>query len=178
VIITEGEFDAMAAYQATGIPAISLPYGASNLPPEMVNYLTDVKMIYLWMDFDEVGQLNISTYVEKLGASRTFIVKELTDDEIDKVIEKDASQVIADNSSNGKKTYKIKDANDALRISPALIRQYIVNAKTIPQMNIIKFSQLRELVRERIFHQDRFRGVPSIYFSWFNSILKGFRRGE
>lgn len=28
VIITEGEFDAMAVYQATGLPAISLPCGA------------------------------------------------------------------------------------------------------------------------------------------------------
>jgi len=33
IIITEGEYDAMIAYQETGIPAISLPNGANNLPP-------------------------------------------------------------------------------------------------------------------------------------------------
>lgn len=32
IIITEGEYDAMAAYQATGIPSISLPNGAQHLP--------------------------------------------------------------------------------------------------------------------------------------------------
>lgn len=32
VVITEGEFDAMAVYQETGLPAISLPYGANNMP--------------------------------------------------------------------------------------------------------------------------------------------------
>ena len=29
IVITEGEFDAMAVHQATGMPAISLPNGAS-----------------------------------------------------------------------------------------------------------------------------------------------------
>lgn len=37
LILTEGEFDAMAAHQAVGggIPAVSLPSGASNLPVEV-----------------------------------------------------------------------------------------------------------------------------------------------
>ncbi len=34
LVITEGEFDAMAVNQATSLPAISLPNGASNLPIE------------------------------------------------------------------------------------------------------------------------------------------------
>jgi len=28
IVVTEGEFDAMAVYQATGFPAVSLPCGA------------------------------------------------------------------------------------------------------------------------------------------------------
>lgn len=32
LIITEGEFDAMAVYQETQMPTISLPNGAHNLP--------------------------------------------------------------------------------------------------------------------------------------------------
>ena len=39
IIITEGEFDAMAAYQATGIPSISLPFGATHLPDYLVQWL-------------------------------------------------------------------------------------------------------------------------------------------
>ncbi len=32
VVITEGEYDAMAVYEATKLPAISLPNGATSLP--------------------------------------------------------------------------------------------------------------------------------------------------
>ena len=38
VVITEGEFDAMAVYQSTKMPAVSLPQGASNLPDALVQY--------------------------------------------------------------------------------------------------------------------------------------------
>ena len=33
LVITEGEYDAMAVYQATGRAAVSLPNGAASLPP-------------------------------------------------------------------------------------------------------------------------------------------------
>lgn len=185
VIITEGEFDAMSAYQATGIPAISLPYGASSFPPALLDYIESIHKVYLWMDFDDIGQLNVKTYADKIGPSKTFVVKELPVEEIEKILmgsdfmlktteEKMEIQVqIEKFKKNG-----IKDANDALKISSTLITEYIKNAKTFPQMNIVQFGQLRDLVRERIFHQDRFRGVPSLFFSWFNSLVKGFRRGE
>lgn len=39
VVITEGEFDAMAVNQATGIPALSLPQGANSLPDTIISYL-------------------------------------------------------------------------------------------------------------------------------------------
>lgn len=32
VVITEGEFDAMAVHQEMGVPAVSLPNGATHLP--------------------------------------------------------------------------------------------------------------------------------------------------
>lgn len=32
IVITEGEFDAMAVYQETGIPSVSLPNGANHFP--------------------------------------------------------------------------------------------------------------------------------------------------
>ena len=38
VIITEGEFDAMAVYQKTKIPAVSLPNGTNSLPMELVPF--------------------------------------------------------------------------------------------------------------------------------------------
>lgn len=75
VVITEGEFDAMAVFEATGLPAISLPNGASNLPTQLIAYLERVERIYLWMDNDEAGQLNVESFANKLGLKRTYIVQ-------------------------------------------------------------------------------------------------------
>lgn len=58
VVVTEGEFDAMAVYQQTGYPAVSLPQGASNLPEVLVPYFDRFAKIILWMDNDEAGLLN------------------------------------------------------------------------------------------------------------------------
>jgi len=74
VVITEGEYDAMAVYEATGLPAVSLPNGASNLPTQLVTFVEHAERVYLWMDNDEAGQINIPTFVAKLGAKRTFVV--------------------------------------------------------------------------------------------------------
>lgn len=240
VVITEGEFDAMAVHQATGLPVLSLPYGASNLPREMLAYLADAKRVYLWMDFDEVGQMNVEVFAEKIGQNRTFIVKDMKASSVidflkaspdfnaktNQVSEKststneptinqsqtapsdsDSNQINVqsspdqpttdqNNPQNNEESFstaysneelflnieleniKIKDANDALRISPYLVQAYIKKSRPFPQENIVLFSHLREIVRERIFHQERFQGVKSGYFRWFNAIVKGFRRGE
>lgn len=60
IVLTEGEFDAMAVYQQTGIPALSLPQGATNLPESLIPYLKRFEKIVLWMDNDEAGILNTS----------------------------------------------------------------------------------------------------------------------
>ena len=56
IVITEGEFDAMAVYQETGIPAVSLPNGANHLPIQFLPFFDKFERIYLWMDADEVGR--------------------------------------------------------------------------------------------------------------------------
>ena len=35
VVITAGEFDAVAVHQATSLPAVALPSGTTSLPPEV-----------------------------------------------------------------------------------------------------------------------------------------------
>ncbi len=74
IVLTEGEFDAMAVYQATGRIGVSLPNGANNLPLETIPWLERFKRIYLWMDADEVGQAGAKRFAEKLGKGRTYIV--------------------------------------------------------------------------------------------------------
>lgn len=64
----------MAVHEATGLPAASLPNGASSLPTQLVTYIERAERVYLWMDNDEVGQINIPTFVSKLGAKRTYVV--------------------------------------------------------------------------------------------------------
>lgn len=78
-MITEGEYDAMAVYEATGLPSVSLPNGASNLPPHLISFLEKMERIYLWMDNDEAGKMNIESFVNKLGAKRTYVVITDTD---------------------------------------------------------------------------------------------------
>lgn len=56
IVITEGEFDAMAVHQETGLPCVSLPNGANSLPLSLLKFFERFERIYLWLDADEVGQ--------------------------------------------------------------------------------------------------------------------------
>jgi len=56
ICITEGEFDAMAVWQSTGIPTVSLPSGTNSLPIELVPYFDRFTHVYLWFDADEPGR--------------------------------------------------------------------------------------------------------------------------
>lgn len=96
IIITEGEFDAMAVYQKTGIPTLSLPQGATNLSDNLLPYLSRFDKIVLWMDNDEAGNLNKSKIAEKIGLSRTYVVNH--------------------------NVPKMKDANDFLLHHPEMIK--------------------------------------------------------
>ena len=55
IVITEGEFDAMAVHQETGLPCVSLPNGANSLPISLLKFFNRFERIYLWLDADEVG---------------------------------------------------------------------------------------------------------------------------
>ena len=55
IVITEGEFDAMAVHQETGLPTVSLPNGANSLPLSLLKFFERFERIYLWLDADEVG---------------------------------------------------------------------------------------------------------------------------
>jgi hypothetical protein len=89
VIITEGEYDAMAVAQGLQvlpeqdrfkyIPVISLPNGCNSLPNELVSMLDRFDTIYLWMDYDKSGQEACEKFTRKLGLTRCLIVKPLID---------------------------------------------------------------------------------------------------
>ena len=123
LVITEGEYDAMAVYQATGIPAISLPNGATSLPVRLLPLLENIKDIILWMDFDRVGQENAQRFAKKLGQGRVRIVPPppASDDSI-----------------------KVKDACDCLRQGLNL-RDFIDKATCLRHDQILTFAELKNV---------------------------------
>lgn len=152
-MITEGEFDSMAVYEATSMAAISLPFGANHLPLEALPWLEKFERIYLWLDSDEIGKAAAEKFAQKLGVKRTLIVNTMKDD------------------PKGP-----KDANDALREGRDLLK-YIKEAKPLIQENILTFKHIKEEVIKRIINYESNKGVLSS-FEWFNKKLKGFRKGE
>ena len=67
IVLTEGEYDAMAVFQATGVPALSLPNGCQSLPVEILPLLERFEKIYLWMDNDVPGREGAEKFAKKVG---------------------------------------------------------------------------------------------------------------
>lgn len=65
----------MAVYQATGVPAVSLPNGANSLPIEIIEMLEPFKRITFWMDDDVKGVEGSEKFSTKLGLARCHIVQ-------------------------------------------------------------------------------------------------------
>ncbi|KAG1707253.1 hypothetical protein DVH05_026447 [Phytophthora capsici] len=155
LVLTEGEFDAMAVHQATGIAAVSLPNGCQSLPPSVLPLLERFKRIYLWMDNDASGQSNVEKFAAKLGMARCYIVRMPT------------------NAASS----PVKDANDALRAGLDLTA--IVNAADrVPHSQITTFEELRRDVYEEIVNPLKACGVQSRAFPSLNRMMKGHRMGE
>lgn len=88
IIITEGEYDAMATYQALNdlpksspyselknIAVVSLPNGCNSFPSELVTLCNNFDKIYLWLDYDKSGQESCEKFAKKLGVHKTFLIK-------------------------------------------------------------------------------------------------------
>ncbi|KAM9969637.1 hypothetical protein ACTFIR_001473 [Dictyostelium discoideum] len=154
IILTEGEYDAMAVYQETGIPTISLPNGANSLPIALLPLLERFEKIYLWMDDDVPGMEGAAKFSEKLGIQRTFIVS------------------TKQNDPNGP-----KDANDALLAGKDL-KAILSTAANIPHDQICDFSDVRSIIHNELKDPLSVIGKQSKWFPSFNKILKGHRKGE
>lgn len=79
VWITEGEFDAMAAYQL-GAPALSVPFGGGAGAKQQwieneFDHLDRFETIYLALDMDDEGEAAAREIAERLGLHRCLRVK-------------------------------------------------------------------------------------------------------
>ncbi|KAK4529294.1 hypothetical protein CCYA_CCYA01G0151 [Cyanidiococcus yangmingshanensis] len=152
LVLTEGEFDAMAVHQATGLYAVSLPNGARSLPPVLLSWLERFKRIYLWLDDDIPGQEGARQFAHKLGVQRCSLV----------------------GSGNGTGP---KDANEALLAGHDLYAM-IQRARPLPHERIVTFADLRSDVQRELANPLQVRGLQSQALPGLNRLLKGHRRGE
>eukprot|EP00189_Rhodosorus_marinus_P000956 CAMPEP_0113960114 /NCGR_PEP_ID=MMETSP0011_2-20120614/4528_1 /TAXON_ID=101924 /ORGANISM="Rhodosorus marinus" /LENGTH=770 /DNA_ID=CAMNT_0000971517 /DNA_START=261 /DNA_END=2573 /DNA_ORIENTATION=- /assembly_acc=CAM_ASM_000156 len=154
IILTEGEFDAMAAYQATGVPAVSLPNGANSLPVELLPSLERFEKIYLWMDDDHVGREGAQAFVKKLGIRRCYLVK-----------------------TRGGTDVGPKDANDALREGVDM-KALLEKAGPAPNHAIVQFRDMILEIYDEVKNPKRVAGLQFDSLKGLNNTLKGHRRGE
>ena len=156
IVITEGEYDAVAVHQATGLYAVSLPNGSSHLPLPLLPWLEQFNKIYLWLDDDLSGRESAIKFAKKLGTRRSYIVK----------------------TRNGQDQGP-KDANDALKaMNTDEIKALISAAEPLAEENIVTFKELREQVHNKILRHGEESGIMCHAFKWYNEKTKGFRRGE
>ncbi|KAL7511257.1 hypothetical protein ACHAXN_008154 [Cyclotella atomus] len=163
IIITEGEFDAMAVYQATGRPAVSLPNGCRSLPMEVLVLLERFDTVYLWMDNDGPGREGAEMFARKMGVERCLLVQP-------------GGMRGRPAGTNGSVSPP-KDANEAL-LQGWDINELLSESSELPHERILKFSDLRDQVLHEIVHPEKYRGSPIPSLPGFTSLIKGFRRGE
>ncbi|KAI7862370.1 P-loop containing nucleoside triphosphate hydrolase protein [Spinellus fusiger] len=153
-ILTRKELDAMAAYQATGLPSFSLPNSNYQLEQPTLSLLERFSKIYLWMDDDVNGRLAAERFAGKLGEARCEIVSS------------------RNNTKSGSLT-----AHAALMAGED-IKPVLQKATRIRHEQIMNFNDLREEVYTEILNPDQTRGVQSTDLPGLNNILKGHRPGE
>lgn len=161
LVLTEGEFDAMAVHQATGIPAVSLPNGARSLPVSLLPGLERFEKIYLWMDDDLAGMEGARQFAKKLGLSRCVLVRPLR----------------KEHAFNTEEASSCKDANEAL-LNGHDISAMLRAARRAPHEGIATFADLRDEIFVEFTNPLQVQGVRSEFLPRLNSIVKGHRRGE
>ncbi|KAJ2962675.1 hypothetical protein NQZ79_g2253 [Umbelopsis isabellina] len=154
VVITRNELDAMAVFQATGLPGVALPTSVYQLPQTVLPLLERFSKIYLWLDDDVDGQLAAETFAHKLGESRCSIVNT-----------------------------RMGDAQGPLNAHQALLQQKDLNhilstSSALKHDQIIDFHELRDEVYREFLSPEQARGVQSVDLPALNAVLKGHRPGE
>ncbi|XP_028410521.1 twinkle protein, mitochondrial-like [Dendronephthya gigantea] len=151
IVLTADEFDAMAIYQATSFPAISLPLGLSSLPPEVLPHLEQFEKIILWFRNDVRSRQAANKFARKLNIQRCHFVR--------------------------METSGPASALDALRRGCDL-KSMLSGAQAASHKQIVTFQQLRDEVYNELCNVDQVAGIKWTRFQKLSEILKGHRRGE
>jgi twinkle protein len=152
ILLTEGEYDAMAVRQATGIPAVSLPNGCRSFPVELVPILERFEKIYLWMDDDLPGREGAEKISSKLGVGRCQIVRPTAPFLLPTAAERAATQTPAATPQGpalASLNASPKDANEAL-IRGLDLLPIVSSAAPRPHDQILSFGDLRGAVMREV----------------------------
>lgn len=129
LVITEGEIDALALYEAGVSNVVSVPAGCSNL--EWINlcweYLEKFNQIILFGDADEPGLEMISVLSKRLGEDRCMIPKEYP-------------EAIRDGTDLNR---ICKDANEILLCyGPEFLKQMVDSCEPAPIKGVLELSKI------------------------------------
>ncbi|KAJ2348882.1 hypothetical protein GGF43_004492 [Coemansia sp. RSA 2618] len=154
VILTSDELDAVAAFQETGIPAVSLPRGPYQLPLDAMRALERFERVYVWLDDDHQGDEAAKLISRKLGVDRCLIVR-----------------------TRGGNPQGPRSASIALARGHSL-GEILEQSQPVQHDKVLDFSALREAVKFEVTNPDLIRGVESKELPGWNAIYKGLRPGE
>lgn len=129
LVICEGEFDALALYEAGVTNVVSVPCGCNNL--EWINlcweYLEKFNQIILFGDSDEPGLEMVSTLSKRLGEDRCMIPNEYPEFIL-----------------NGQNYNRIcKDANEILMAyGPEFLKNMVDSCEPAPIKGVLELSKI------------------------------------
>jgi DNA primase len=150
LIITEGEFDAIA-YDQMGFPnVVSVPNGAESFSDEWIDDLEQFDQIYISCDMDEAGRKGVEKAADKLGRYRCVNV-----------------------------LLPLKDANDCLKagFTNAEIAEILANGKRFESSLVKTPDNFFDEIRELHSGDSESKGLPT---GWqdFDNLLQGIRPTE
>ncbi|XP_074855372.1 twinkle mtDNA helicase [Carettochelys insculpta] len=150
VVLTGRELDTMALYQATGLPSLSLPRGATCLPPALLPYLEQFKRITLWLGEDLRSWEAAKLFARKLNPKRCSLVR-----------------------PGNQQPQPLEAFTQGMNLS-----RILRSALPAGHKSIISFRQLRDEVFGELSNVEQVAGVKWARFPELNKLLKGHRKGE
>ena len=151
IILTCSEIDSLAITEALGVPALSLPYGFTLLPPELIPYLEQFDRITLWFNNEYRCRQNLHHFARKLGLSRCYVV----------------------NSSEHDSPFNV-----LCRLGEQKVRQIVSGSTSLSHDHIVTFKEIVDSVYNELINAKENAGVQFQRFPVLNEYLKGHRRGE
>lgn len=150
VVLTGSELDALALHQATGVPCLALPRGATILPPALLPYLEQFRRVTLWLGDDLRSWEASKLFARKLNPKRCSLVQ-----------------------PGDLQPRPLEALNRGLNLTKILRAALPAGHKAI-----VSFRQLREEVFGELANSEQVAGVKWARFPELNKLLKGHRRGE